>query len=362
MSEFPVITRYEVVGAQDVIRTNAELWNSFRQGEMNVKEFSTSLKENMEGTYAMRRAYSGMRMAIRVSWAPLLETAQALNDVGRIGRDVVQMWQAYTMGQLRIERAMRDVADAQQEVAKWQSLYNQYLRDFGADSAITKDASENLIDAYKRLKETQEAATKAQSDMVFGFVGMGLEATGIIGTLVSLAYHVKVLKATLAAAGIESAGFATSLGGIGAAATTALPPVLLLMGAIAANKLIEEQKEAWKSQFPKEVQKGMILPKGMIEGQKEAQDTIFNALKNLIGGIPHGQLGIDYIPENMLIYAHKGEKLLNPEQTRRERIVTGNRPIQANVTQYNTITREADADAAADRAYQKLLKKLGAKI
>jgi hypothetical protein len=453
MSEFPVITRYEVVGAEDVIRTNAELWNSFKQGGLGVKEFSTALRENMEGTYAMRRAYSGMRMAIRVSWAPLLETARALGDVGRIGRDVVQMWQAYTIGQLRIERAMRDVVDAQQEVAKWQALYNQYLRDFGSDSAYTKEATDNLIDAYRQLKTAQEQAAKAQQDMVFGWVGMGLEIASVISSLIQLGVHLKTLQAIMATTtGTEVGilGTGVTLGSLGTAALAAAPPIAAVgagywlaqqirpvgkgekeyasfveaaadlgltfaelkdqmqataetnshfkgsidelvkyteqikteYGQYAVEYRIGEQygmitltPEEW--QQLKELIKGQgqygidyvqetgyyRLHKGerVLDPEQTRQQQIIERELYVSQNIPHGQLGIDYMPQNMLIYAHKGERLLNPEQTRHENVVKGNRPIVASVTQYNTITKTADADVAADRAFRKILEKLANK-
>lgn len=436
MSEFPVVTRYEVVGAQDVIRTNAELWQSFKQGNIDVKDFSGALRENMEGTYAMRRAYSGMRMAIRVEMAPLIESARVLQDVGSIGRDVVQMWQAYTIGQLRIERAMRDVVDAQQEVAKWQELYNQYLRDFGLNSATTKDASENLINAYKKLKEANDAAAKAQRDMWMGYVGMALEIGGVVGQIANLAVHIATLKATIAATtGAETAGiFGTGLtaAGLGVALLAAAPPI----AAIGAGYWLAQQIrpvgkgeqeyasfaeaaadlgitfEQLKTEMLETVATNETFGGSMDELIRYMQQ--YNALtgggmavqysvggkygmitlsaeewQQLLENIKGGQYGIDYIPQNMYIYAHKGERLLNAEQarqqniaetflnvpreinhvsevhvhneTRNERIVSASRPIKAEVNQTNHIYNMVDADRAARLAYQEFMKKLAAK-
>lgn len=453
-TEFPVITRYEVVGAEDVIRTNAELWQSYKQGGLQVDQFSTSLRGNMEGTYAMRRAYSGIRMALRVEMAPLLESARALGDIATIGRDVIQMWQAYTIGQLRIERAMRDVSDAQQDVAKWQGLYNQYLRDFGVDSAYTKDASENLIDAYKRLKTAQDQAAKAQQDMIFGWVGMGLEIGGVISSLIQLGVHLKTLQAIMATTtGTEVGilGTGVTLGSLGTAALAAAPPIAAvgagywlaqqirpvgkgeqeyasfaeaaadlgitfeqlkteMLETVATNKsfggsmdelikymqeynaiagggmaveysvggkygMITLSPEEWKQLqdlikgqgqygIPYVQETGYYkLHKGerVFDPEQTRQQQVIERELYVSQNIPHGQLGIDYMPQNMLIYAHKGERLLNPEQTRHENVVKGNRPIVASVTQYNTITKTADADVAADRAYRKMLEKFANK-
>ena len=179
MSEFPVITRYEVQGCEDVIRANAELWSSFKQGGISVKAFSSSIKENMEGTFAMRRAYSGMRTAIRTEMAPMIESARTLTDIGRIGKDVLQMWQAYNIAMMRIQSAIQGVADAQKNLAKSQEdiaasqkdvaerlgIYNQYLHDFGADSAFTKDAYDKLTAAQNKLGDAQSDAVDALKNL-----------------------------------------------------------------------------------------------------------------------------------------------------------------------------------------------------
>jgi flagellar hook-basal body complex protein FliE len=370
LSEFPVITRYEVVGAEDVIRTNAQLWQSYKQGGMSVQDFTAATKENMEGTYAMRRAYSGMRMALRTEMAPLLESAKVLNDLGRIGRDVVQMWQAYTLGQLRIERAARDAVDAQSEVAEWQKLYNQYLRDFGADSAFTKDASDNLTEAYKHLKDAQDAAAKAQQDMTVGYVGMVLESASVVSSVISLITHVKMLQATLASTSGEAglgalikgltgaslaatesvtafaaAGESMSMLGFGAAGTAAglLAPLAVVLPPLLLDFAGRQEKALEENPTLREMQKQIRAGGAMA-----------------MGGNPYykgeGQHGIDYIYDAGYYRLHKGERVLNAEQTRRN-VLGATRPIQATVTQYNTITQQADAEAAADRAFRKFLKK-----
>lgn len=409
MSEFPVITRYEVVGAEDVIRTNAQLWQSYRDGGLNVKEFSTALKDNMEGTYAMRRAYSGMRMALRVEMAPLLESAKILNDVGRIGRDVVQMWQAYTLGQLRIERATRDVVDAQKDVAKWQQLYNQYLRDFGVDSSYSKDASENLTNAYKHLKEAQDAAAKAQSDMTLGFVGMALESASVISNVISLATHIKMLQATITATTGASAaggflGTGLTLGTLGSAALAAAPPIAAVgagywlaqqiqpvgqgeavyegakgmqeLGLTAEQLKIEMEETVTMNkafsgslqELIKYMEKYNLTAEGKIgveytfggkAGMVYLTPEEWTQLKTLVKG--EGQHGIDYIYETGYYRLHKGERVLNPEQTRLSVAETA-RPIRADVNQTNHIYNMVDAERAAQLAYQEFMKKLAAKV
>ena len=370
MSEFPVITRYEVVGAEDVMRTNAELWNSFKQGGVQVNDFNVALRENMEGTYAMRRAYSGIRMAVRVEWAAVLETSRAMMAVGRIGRDVLQMWQAYTLGQYRVEQAAKGVATAEEDVAKWQFLYNQYLRDFGSESAYTKNAYENLAAAQKQLQSAQETSMKALSDMWVGYLGMGLTSFGIVASSIDLMYHVKVLKA-ITGANEELGGFAAAWG-----AGIAIPVTLAIVGSIAIEEYLKELTKEPATTAPAGIQAvWSAIPVTQRQGMK-LQENLQNIWDWLTGGgsqaspatelppilqqVPHGQLGIDYIPQNMLIYAHKGERLLNPERTRQDRLSL-TRPIIAKVTQHNIITKTADAERAADAAYQKILKKLGDK-
>jgi len=377
MSEFPVITRYEVQGCEDVIRANAELWSSFKQGGISVKDFSESIKQNMEGTKAMTSAYRGIRSAIRDDMAGFIETSRVLTDVGRIGRDVLQMWQAYNIAMMRIEsatqavitaqknlsKAQGNVADAGKDVAEWQGIYNQYLHDFGADSAYTKNAYEKLTeaqgnlsdaqsdaaDALKNLTDAQNAVVNAQNQMYLGFVSMGLEVVGMAGSIMQLIVQLRILNALM----LETQATGGLFGGVvaefgGTAGLAAAGSVLggATAGAIAFN-------------WAKEAGLLPTLPIDITQATPLSPFAQGSTIQKIMQ-FPHGQLGIDYIPANMLIYAHKGERLLNPEQTRRERI-GGARLITAKVTQNNTINNMADAKRAAEVAYQQFLKKLGDK-
>lgn len=373
MSEFPIITRYEVAGAVDVMRANAELWNSFKQGGISLKDFSSSIKENTEGTYAMRRAYSGIRTSLRVEMASFIEASRVMADVGRIGKDVLQMWQSYNLAMMRIERAIRDVtdaqkdladaqrnvADAQKDVAKWQQIYDQYLHDFGANSAFTKDAYDklteaqgNLTDAQSRsadmltaLANAQKEATKAQNELYIGFVGMGLEVLGMTANIMQLIVQIRLLKAVMLEAQ-ATGGLAAMFGG-----TAGLAGVAGVLGGATAGAIaFSWAKEAGMlPTLPFEI--AQATPLGPYAQGTTAQKIL---------QFPRGQLGIDYIPANMLIYAHKGERLLNPERARRDRL-SETRLINAKVTQNNTINNMADAKRAAEVTYREFLKKLGDK-
>jgi hypothetical protein len=358
-ADFPVITRYEVVGAEDVLRTNAELWASFKEGGLGVKEFSTALKENMEGTYAMRRAYSGMRMAIRTEWAPILETAAVLRGIGQIGRDVVQMWQAYTLGQMRVEQAQRNVVEATQDVASAQALYNQYLRAFGSESSYTKEALGKLEKAQSDLKDALRASAKAQQDNIAGYVGMALEGVGLISTLITMGVHLELLNAQLAASGglLATIKGATAAGTVGGTLATALG---IGAGAAVAGVAVEEYKHAKYAEVPTGLTpQGAVMYEFGTDVFKE-QTRIGQKAKSvwdtLFGWIPHGQFGIPYTREGV-IYAHEGERLLSQPEAVRYRDRGG--LISAKVTMYNTITKMVDADAVAERAFRKLLEKLG---
>lgn len=277
MSEFPVVTRYEVKGAEDVLATNAQLWRSFQEGGVSAQAFSKSLKESMEPIQAEQRLLNATRMTLRVGYAEWNQFGRVLSGVGSIGRNLVSMWQAYTIGQIHVEqttenvekaqlgvaKAHKKVEDAQKEVSKWQKLYNQYLRDFGADSTYTKNAQDELttsqeylvdaqqgeVDANVDLKAAIEANTKALENLTLGYISLGLQSVSTAADIIRIVTalggffalieakggFLATLEAGLTNAGIAASGLALALAPI----MPALIPLILPENQEQIKKTIE---------------------------------------------------------------------------------------------------------------------------
>lgn len=197
-ANFPVTTQFRVEGANETIATIGALWKSYREGDITLGAFNEGMKKAGEATLSQRHANMLLRTEWRVSHATLLEFNRALMDLAHMGQTILTIWSSWTLAQLRMERLTKDHTDAVIGVSEAQSLYNQYLRDFGADSVYTLEASDKLNTAKSREKDVLDQITKAQTDNIVGYVGMGLSAVGVIAQVTMLRMHLSTTAGTLA--------------------------------------------------------------------------------------------------------------------------------------------------------------------
>jgi len=242
----PVTTEFRVEGAQETIDTIRQIWQAYKDGQVTAAQMTETLKQQAQAIYAQRRAYTLMRTTLRMQNLTLRETARFLNRVGYIGRQVMSMWTAYTVAQIRVERLSRDVADAQKEVAKWQDLVNQYLRDFGEDSAYYLDAVEQLKTAQDELKESQQDLAEAQQDNIAGYASMLMGAVGLVGQIMYLKEQTDILAGAFGAEGL--AGAAGSLSG----SLGSLLGVIALVSYFVGGAYVhwDEIKNLWEERIP----------------------------------------------------------------------------------------------------------------
>lgn len=414
---FDVTTRYITEGAADTIRANAEIFASLRSGQGNVKELSLTLREQNESLYAQRRAYSAMRMTMRVYYAEVFETVRAMQALGHIGTSILQMFNSYTLGMYRIERAQRDVTEAVADAAKWQGLYAQYLRDFGVNSAYTKEAFDSLREALEKKNAAEEASARATEAMNMAYIGMALQSIGIVASLVDVAYHIKLVT-EMASAGTGAVG---GLAGAFTAVKVAVESVgfaaiALSLAKIAvivlAVKWLAEQMTPpseygygvgvgeWEYKSLAEAAAGEAMtPEQLTETfkQKQGEQAKETAkwiqqygektgtywmpyygkerwgnigltkeeFLQLLGGLLKGEGagGIANVPVTGLYKLHRNEQVLTPEQKRMmgQLGTSGSLGRTIQVTQYNQIHETVDFERANEQAVVAILRKLGNK-
>ena len=218
-----VITRFKNEGVDDVISQNSRIINQLKelsnqgvQSGTGVKALSTALKDNMAATYGMSRGISGIRMSFRVAYADVLEFSRVMSGIGSIGNQMLGMWQAYTIGIYRVDNATRHLAEVTGDAAHWQFLYNQYLRDFGADSPFTQEALANWNKLLDQSKQATDELVRANNSMNLGYISMGLSIPTMIASLIDIGVHVSTLTALIAAKGglipaIKALGLASAI-------------------------------------------------------------------------------------------------------------------------------------------------------
>lgn len=149
------------------------------------------LKEYTKFIYGVRRAQTAIRTTWRVYHAELMESMRVMRDVGYIGRNIVQMWQAYTIAQMRVADATRNVSSMMVDEVIIQDALTR-ARQAGDEDRII-DLQIQLGRAHNDVAQAQRDVTKAQRDNIVGYIGIGLQMGDIISRSVTLIYHMNVL-------------------------------------------------------------------------------------------------------------------------------------------------------------------------
>lgn len=325
--------------------------------DQGIDKLNTTADTNIEGIKELSKHYRDAEMTFRATHYQFLKTINVMQSIGGVGQSLVGMWQAYNIGQMRIERASRNVAEANEKVAKWQAIYNQYLRDFGPDSAYTIDAFEKMTEAMREEEEAINDNAKAQQDMWAGYGSMGLQSVGLVGDIAQITIAIQSLGAASAIAGgatglgALTAGL-TTLGSVATGILSSAAGIAILPAAIANIFLPEEKKiMGWGiSEETPPYEKEGYFPKEWWQWIPFAGD-----IAKAFGG---GQLGIPDVPRTGLYRLEKGETVLTPLQSA---ALGGTKSVRASITQYNTIARDVDFERANDRALKQLLRKFGNK-
>lgn len=385
MAEIPTV--YRVYGLEDVLRSQKEIVQAFKEGKYSVKEFNQAQKENMEATRALNRAYSGMRMTQRAQTYEFRQAIQVMQSIGRIGDRLINLWQAYNVGMIRVERATRDVTDAKAELTKWQNLMNQYLHDFGEDSVYYLEAKD-MVEQYQKAVEDAEAAQKQASQSMIGYwITLGPSIIGIVGDIAMVTLSIKMLGGTAGLIAALTKGF----GSLGSAITAVFGSATLLAGTLSGLAVVAAFAIPIYLAFQKDADAAMKAQadwaisveehgKGAIQNineiaeawermkvEAEAAGPIFEAVSGGGRWGRGGQFGIPSVPTEGYYYLHPKERVLTPGETRfyeaeRKGMLTLPAGIrEVNVTQHNVITKEVDFDTVGDRAYRRIIERLGGK-
>jgi len=392
------VEKWEVEGLDLVNATLQEHMELLREIPTAAKEIGSSMRDltNVERQY--RRGIVAVRTAWRNQHAAWIETMRIARRVQSVFRTFRQLFESYTLGQIRIERQARDVADAQKDVAYYTDLYNQYLRDFGEESALTEDAYDKMKDAIQRAKDEQDALSTAQNDMLAFWISAAVEmpiqvafaVTGIVTNLNTLRGVMTLTKAEAA----------VMWGAITLGAALLIPTALDIheMGEEVkrSNEALREGKTDWEAYLqevekisPAQVESLIHAMKQAYEEQKSVQEIVEHFyplweqdLRRLTRALIEAGYGTDEIRKAMeelgyvavtgsvlpdiVEWTQKAKSELSGLVGEMSQIPTitasGRRPPQIrSVTMYNRfgdIHNVADLDNATLRMYRRLIRML----
>jgi len=390
MAEESMTTRIEVVGAEEAKRTLADFFQAYKTGKEDVKTLNTAMREQAGTIYGARRALMLMRTEWRMQHAAWIEGARVMRDIGRIGRNITQMWQAYTIGMIRVESAQRDLRQATMDVTTAQERYNKYLEIFGEDSIYTITALNDVKDAEEAVEDATRRANDAARDFSIGLGGLALQGLDFIATLPMLAMHLKMVASTLGITKTSITGVTTAITALGATATAVLLglPALAAGVAIAFDQLIRattppEVLEAYTqakaeaggidvrggvlarraAQIEPEIVERMVEASGAARGYTRVlagyTEEQMEARRRTYGG-RGGQFGIPRVPETGWYYLHREEEVKASVWTgRRGRGERGVTVRQVSIYNYfGDVTGALDLERAGEISYRKLMRKL----
>jgi len=214
-AEGTVTTRmvYEIVGAADAVKACHEVRQAIAQGTLGVKAGSEALRENLEVWRLQQTALRGATTIFKVTHTELLAFGRVMSHIGMIGRDVVQMFTAWNVSMIRIERSQRDVRDAQIALRDAQLEYTGIVRESGVESDEAAEALLRLSDAQDALEEVQRRLAEAQQQNVFQMISYGLMIPTFIASSIQASIAIKTFIASLSAGALAYTTLGSALTG-----------------------------------------------------------------------------------------------------------------------------------------------------
>lgn len=163
-------TKRLLVSIEAVNRTRQELG----EVENGIERLRKARLSASRVVLEQQRTQRFLNQAYRAQHQQFMDNISVMRTVGYIGRGLMSMWQAYTIGQMHVSESLGRVEDAQIAV-------NTALDLYGENSVVYLDAVDNL-------EKLEAAADKAKGNETAGLIGMGLTAVGVaaqVGTLLA---------------------------------------------------------------------------------------------------------------------------------------------------------------------------------
>lgn len=324
-----VTTIWRTVGLDDTINSIAQLRAEYERTGGAIDRQGALLRNLTKDVYYHRRAIMLMRTQWRVNHAAMLEYNRALLRIGRVGRQVLSMFNTYMLMQIRMERLTKDETDAKKELAEATRIYNRYLEDFGAESSFTLEAQNRMEEADDRLTDAKKRLSDAQWQNIIGYAGMAMQIIGVYGQLYLLQSHLVIgtalMRANTGATALNTAATgAATTANMGLAASFKAVALSLFMNPIfwlvtiilalvlavlyltgALDPLIAKFKEVGASIF------------GARREGEEFAETMGGAVTGEGGGyMGEGQFGIRRVMRTGGYFLHAGESVLMESERR----------------------------------------------
>lgn len=221
-----------IQGKDEASETLRTVYGEMKKGNETIEQARDRMLDYRSAIREQNRVQQTAMMAWRQQNQTILETVEVLNRVGTIGQTAMRMFTQYTMMSLRLERAMRDVADAQKELNTAQTDYLSALYKTGPYSEETRRAYEQMRQAQQRLADAEQMAANIASQNRMAMLGMGLQAVQIIPQIVALITQLQQLRIVMAMNQAQAGAGGAAMGLFGAGIMGVVPIIGTVVAAV----------------------------------------------------------------------------------------------------------------------------------
>lgn len=148
--------RVELEGDQNVKSKLDALLTLQQRGLNATQEEIQAAREAGTAINTVTRAQNTLIRAWQASHPQLALLSRGLSGLASIGRTLFNIFQGLNLMMIRQREDARNLRDAQQEVSDKQKIFNDLLRQFGADNPATVKAAQDLQAAMNNLLGVQD--------------------------------------------------------------------------------------------------------------------------------------------------------------------------------------------------------------
>lgn len=225
----------QVTGAGTASAEIARVYQELRNGTMGVKEANLVMGQYSDSLLTQRRAITLVRTEFRDQYAATLEAMRGLQAIGSIGSTLLNVYNSWTLAQIRLQTQTRDLSDSQTSLVVIQDRLRKVTADLGSDSIYAQALMQEETRLKKKVADDTQDLSRAQEQQNLQYLAMGLNLVGVIPKFFDLAMHIRNVKVlTDGLTFSEMIGGLAKIPGVAAAATLATNAYAAACGAASA--------------------------------------------------------------------------------------------------------------------------------
>jgi len=203
------------------------IYKALREGKTSIKDANADLRELTSGIYLQQRAIIALNRTYKAEHAIMFESARAMSNLGSVGRTMLNMYNTYTLQQLRMGDAMRDATDIERELSRVTEEYARVVHDLGPESIYAQQLMAEMTHLTEQHTYAVERLSDAQRDNNVMWASMALTVPSAMSNLIYLNQHLSTLHTLLSDSTLRAAALTSAFGTLAGAINTAAAALIL---------------------------------------------------------------------------------------------------------------------------------------